>query len=104
MKANRSPLENLSKRVFNSEHRLTIAMALEDTEGFTTTAAVMKSTGIAYSTVHDELNLMAELGVLQRVIPERQVLFQRLSGPFWEWCSVLVASVGTEAADQEQVK
>jgi hypothetical protein len=100
MKANRTPLEKLSKLVFNSEHRLTIVEALRDADGLTTTAAIVKSTGIAYSTVHDELNLMAELGVLQRVIPERQVLFQRLSGPFWDWCSVLAASVGAEEVSQ----
>ena len=101
MKASRSTLEKLSKTVFNAEHRLSIVRALQGTDGLTTTAAIVEVTGIAYSTVHGELNLLSDLGVLQRVAPERQVLFQRLPGPFWDWCTALIGSIAV--VEQEQV-
>ena len=93
MKANRTPLTQLSKRVFNAEHRLTIVGALMAQDGLLTTSAVASASEVAYSTAHEELNLLADLGLLQRVVPERQVLFQRIPSPFWEWCGLLIDSV-----------
>jgi hypothetical protein len=95
MKATRTPLQQLSKTVFNAEHRLTLVTALQAADQLVTTAVIAEATHVAYSTVHDELNLLAELGVLQRICPERQVLFQPLSGPFWEWCTELTKSIKT---------
>jgi hypothetical protein len=76
---------------------------LQSREDLVTTSAVVDATGLAYSTVHDELNLLAELGVLQRVVPERQVLFQRLPGPFWDWCSQLTEPLTTDHSASNQI-
>ncbi len=96
MKANRSPIDELSKRVFNSERRLSVIQVLLELKEFATVAQVARDSGVASSTVHSELHLLADLGLLQRVTPERKVLFQRLESPFWQWCESLIAGVSPD--------
>lgn len=90
MRDGRTPLGDLSKRAFNSEHRLTIANALAATNGLISNNELADSVGVNRASCHNELNLLAELGVVQRVAATRSVLYQPVPGPFWTWVDQLV--------------
>jgi Fe2+ or Zn2+ uptake regulation protein len=104
MKETRTPLEELSKRVFNSERRLDIADALMAQNGLVGVAEITRSTGASSSTVYDELNLLVGLGVVQRVTPDRTVLYQRVNGPFWAWCRELIEQTVSKEPAQGQAR
>lgn len=89
MRGDRTPLQELSKRVFNSEHRLDLVEVLERLSGLFTVKEMADAAELPVSTVHNELHLMAEVGALQRVPVGRGVSFQIIDGPYWRWCSQL---------------
>jgi len=93
MRGSRDPRQQLSKRLYNSEHRLTIVQALLDQNGFVAAADLAQQLGIARSTVHTELYLLDEIGALQRVQPDRTVLFQKIDGLFWAWNEELLLGI-----------
>jgi hypothetical protein len=92
MKGNRTALEELSKKAFNSEKLLAVVNELLRTDELVSVKDISDATGFAVSTVYGELNLLTDLSVLQRIIPDRTVLYQRLESPFWAWCEILIAS------------
>ncbi|MDQ6615411.1 MAG: helix-turn-helix domain-containing protein [Actinomycetota bacterium] len=93
MKADRDPLQQLSKRVFNSEQRLSIVQALLTDDRLVRVNEVADALGLPRSTVHNELHLLADLGTIQRLSGDRSVAFQRIDGPFWRWCEDLIVGV-----------
>lgn len=94
MRAGRTPLDELSKRVFNSEHRLRFTEYLSASTTLLTINETALATGIAPSTVHSELHLLADIGALQRIQVGRSVSFQKVDGPFWAWCEELRGHAG----------
>ena|SRR5579862_6975445 len=92
MKGDRDPVETLSKRLFNSEHRLTVVRGLFELDRAASSREIEDLTGVPRSTVHDELNLLADVGLLVRAQPDRTVFYQRADGPFWDWCRQLLGA------------
>jgi predicted transcriptional regulator len=97
MKDTRTPLDELSKDIFNSESRLAIAAELLRSKDLVTVRDISHDLGLSTSTVHTELNFLVGLGLLQRIVPERTVYFQRLEGPYWEWCQKLITRSQTHS-------
>ena len=94
MKADRDPLQQLSKRAFNSEQRLGIVQELLKEGRLVRVNEVADALSLSRTTVHNELHLLADLGAVQRVTGDRSVAFQRIDGPFWRWCEDLIAALG----------
>lgn len=83
----------LSKVLFNAQHRLTIAAL------FTTADApvlgyeeVAERAGVSRSVAHKELALLVRIGALQRVEVGRSVSYQRTDSPFWPFAAALLES------------
>lgn len=64
-------------------------MELLRSSGLVTVRDVSHELGLSTSTVHTELNFLVGLGLLQRIVLERTVYFQRLESPYWQWCQTL---------------
>lgn len=86
-----TPIESLSKRVFGTKHRLSIALAVEDRlwDSLFDHDGAITASGAPRTAVFTELQALAEIGALQRVEVNGRVLYQALDGPFWRWCSDL---------------
>ncbi|MCU1494513.1 MAG: hypothetical protein JWO62_2277 [Acidimicrobiaceae bacterium] len=104
MKGARTPEQALSKRVFNSEHRLTVASALLQANGLVSQEDVQKATGVPNSSCFNELALLVELGVAQKVPAGRSFSYQPIEGPFWEWLRQLMASVASPLDPTQSVQ
>jgi hypothetical protein len=93
MKGSRTAEQELSKRVFNTEHRLTIARALLNHPKLAAATEIAVAARVSGASVHEELHRLADLGVVQRVPEAQRVLFQPIPGPFWEWCRELLSKI-----------
>ena len=83
-------VQALSKRTFNSTHRLTIVASMwRERDRVHTRDSVMASSGAPGTAVHGELQLLSELGLLLRVELDGRVHYQVIDGPFWLWAEQL---------------
>lgn len=98
------PVKQLSKRVFNSLHLLTVATSISaEGDNILSHEDVIDLSGSPRTAVYNELQLLTSLGVLQRVELSGRVGYQRVDSPFWLWCDELVesASVRQLAGDRD---
>ncbi|QXC62363.1 hypothetical protein KSP35_06045 [Aquihabitans sp. G128] len=94
--------------MFNSYHRLSVAMVLADRpEELWDRSRVMSAASVPATAAHNELALMAGLHLLNRIESGRQVYFTvRESDPFWRYIRALSereAPAQTPSADQLEV-
>lgn len=95
-RAARTPTQTLSKRAFNSDHRLTLAREVLGRRGdLFDKKTVEQATGIPPTTVYNELSDLVELGALASIPDGSRVLFSVVDSPFWTWCEALLAKVET---------
>lgn len=91
-------LQALSKRVFNALHRLTIVASMWSTRDIAhDVEALAGSTGVSRTTVHTELQVLVEVGAVQRMEAVGRVYYKVIDGPFWSWSVNLIDQ--TDAAD-----
>lgn len=91
MRRDRPPLQQLSKRLFNSENRLAVASALLVAPGLLTVDEAARASAVSRTSTHTELVLLAEVGLAKRLVAGRSVAYQRVDGPFWEWIRELLS-------------
>lgn len=101
MKATRTPLQDLSKRAFNSEHRLSICGGILTLNGLFTCDELADLVPGSERSCYKELDRLVDLGVLQRVPAGRTVTYQVLPGSFWDWVGELLRRVPTPATPSD---
>ena len=92
MVPDKTPLQKLSKKVFNAEHRLSVCLVLLGADNLLTAEEVASASRVNGSSTHKELLLLTELGLLQRVPGGREYGYQRVDSPFWGWTQLLIDS------------
>lgn len=99
--------QRASKRLFNSKHRLDVALALlELRDGIFDLETAATTVGIAKSTVHGEMALLVELGILERHDPVaggRTVYYTVIDPqhPFWALARVEDHRLADDVAAQQ---
>jgi hypothetical protein len=86
---NKASQRELSKRTFNSEHRVAVALALMGLEGRFDAAAAMTACIAPRSSVQKELAWMVFIGVLERFEEGRAVFYLKNDSFFWSFCGEL---------------
>jgi predicted transcriptional regulator len=97
-------LEALSKKIFNSESRLTIVHEFGADSGLLNVNDVATRAGVATSTAFKEVNQLAEFRVLQRVEVLNSVAYQKIDGPFWKWCDELITDAAKNSSDENRFR
>lgn len=97
MTVSRQSLERASKRVFTKQHRLRIAGTLLDApEDVVDHPELTARSGVPGSTVHVELQFLADLGAVARLESRREVAYQVVPDHlYWAFCSRLLADADT---------
>lgn len=86
-------LEELSKVVFNAQHRLSVARVFLDSEaGAMRCDDVAKRASVSQSVTHKELQVLVRIRAVQRLETSRAVFFLRTESEFWAFCRELSAS------------
>lgn len=85
------PVDNLSKLLFNAQHRLAVAAAFMSSNKALRYDDIATSAGVSRSVVHKEVRVLTTIGAVQRVDVERAVYFQRTPSAFWDLCSELAS-------------
>ncbi len=84
-------LSNLSKLLFNAQHRLAVAAAFAETDQPLRYDELVARTRVSRSVVHKEVQVLTAIGAVQRIELERAVYFQRTESAFWAFCAELSA-------------
>lgn len=98
--AERTPVQALSKRAFNSDHRLSVVAALLDRQwDLSDKQQIVAATGVPSTSVYNELMDLHALGLLLRTRDGHRVVFTVVDGPFWTWCDILLQQFRTSASE-----
>lgn len=94
-------LRDLSKLVFNAQHRIAVALAVARSDAIVSYDEVAVASGASPSVVHKELALLVRIGAVGRVEAGRVVGFHRLESGFWAFVEELAArDSGSDAAER----
>ena len=76
--------QELSKAVFNAQHRIGVAQAVVNADRILTYEEVAQQSGTSRSVAHKELQLLVRIGAVNRVELPRSVGYQTTKdSPFW---------------------
>jgi response regulator of citrate/malate metabolism len=89
----------LSKLLFNAQHRLAVArLFAPPTEVTLTYEEVAQQAATSRSVAHKELGVLVRIGALQRVDIGRTVHYQRVDTPFWPFLTHLLKQAAQQSA------
>jgi len=82
--------QDLSKAVFNAQHRLAIAAVFDELNAVFSYEEVAERAAVSRSVAHKELSVLVRIGALARIEVGRSVNYQRSPSAFWAFASELI--------------